>query len=326
MKPQGKKRIRALLFFCVLLVVVLLLLEGFTSLVAKRIINTQEVDPGLFQARGVGENCFGLTPGGEGWVYGTVVRINSEGYRGTVVVDSSSSKILFLGDDVLFGVGVPYDRIFSTLVSKNTGKSVINTGVPGYSTNSLLKVLEHWLNKTRFETVCILLTLDDVIRAGDHVVFPSFFRSPFKAATAWLRSHSRLYMIAKSILCDRQRAYFEEHSKLYSDENPGFRRAVGDLRTMTKICSDEGVFMKLFLLPYEYQLRRLEDPAVWTPQRMVKMSLAPSGMEIHDLKTAFNTTQVSSKDYYLFEDAMHLSIKGHEAVARELCRILSSNQ
>lgn len=67
-----------------------------------------------------------------------IYKTNSVGLREKEIEDTDKFKILFLGDSMTFGEGVPYGSRFSDLIEKEI-KNVytINAGVPGYGIHQM---------------------------------------------------------------------------------------------------------------------------------------------------------------------------------------------
>jgi len=76
------------------------------------------------------------------------------------------------------------------------------------------------------------------------------------------------------------------------------------------------------IAPFEYQLRRPDDPETQIPQRTVLALLAKEGVAAIDPRASFDSS-VPSTDYFLGYDPMHFSARGHRVMADLLARALA---
>lgn len=71
-------------------------------------------------------------------------KLNSLGYRGP---EFKKVPVVFAGCSITFGVGVPYDGIWSTIVAEKLELDYINLGVPGWSTQAIVDNLFKYFYK-----------------------------------------------------------------------------------------------------------------------------------------------------------------------------------
>lgn len=71
-------------------------------------------------------------------------RLNSYGFRGDEFDTDSSNSILFLGDSITFGLGMPEKAIFPTLIGAAREVKIFNLGIPGGSYDSAFRVYNEW--------------------------------------------------------------------------------------------------------------------------------------------------------------------------------------
>jgi len=68
-----------------------------------------------------------------------IYKINSMGLRDKEITDTNKFKIVFLGDSLTFGEGIPYGARFSDRIEKDIdGVYTINAGIPGYGIDQML--------------------------------------------------------------------------------------------------------------------------------------------------------------------------------------------
>jgi hypothetical protein len=91
-----------------------------------------------------------------------VYKTNSMGLREKDIEDTDKFKILFLGDSLTFGEGVPYGSRFSDLIEKEI-KNVytINAGVPGYGIHQVYLWFRHYgINLKPNLVICSIIPPD----------------------------------------------------------------------------------------------------------------------------------------------------------------------
>ena len=78
---------------------------------------------------------------------GVEVHVNTLGFRGPEITENKSQgvrRILILGDSTVYGHGVADDKVFAQVLNQSLGPNVevINLGVPGYSTEQTLNLMD----------------------------------------------------------------------------------------------------------------------------------------------------------------------------------------
>ncbi len=95
-------------------------------------------------------------------------QIPSHGFRGPWPHGERSGEcIALVGDSFTFGLGVEDDAVFARLLESNHGqgeRQVLNLGVPGYSTDQELLLLEDVISRTPIDHVIVVVCLiNDVL-------------------------------------------------------------------------------------------------------------------------------------------------------------------
>ena len=91
--------------------------------------------------------------------------INRDGYRLAPNLESNTTKtVLVAGDSFTFGIGVNDNQTFTNLLNKESktedkGLNFINLGVPGYSTDQELLLLQKELDKKQAQGVILMVYL-----------------------------------------------------------------------------------------------------------------------------------------------------------------------
>jgi len=96
------------------------------------------------------------TPNMNDWV-NLSYKINKHGFRGEEMpTEKKPRSIITLGCSITFGVGMPVDQIWSTLVGNTLCQRAYNLGVPSGSLDLCFRVLLAWLPKIRPSHVFLL--------------------------------------------------------------------------------------------------------------------------------------------------------------------------
>lgn len=109
-------------------------------------------------------NAYGTTDSELGWVlkkshssclsfknffnekpyFDTKIFLNQYGFRDKNLVNENNPDILFIGDSWTFGYGIDYEETFAAIIEKKTGMSVLNLGVPNYSSLQTFFLLDRF--------------------------------------------------------------------------------------------------------------------------------------------------------------------------------------
>jgi len=91
-----------------------------------------------------------------GWLTTPVTyTFNSHGFRCEEFTDDPS--IMFLGCSFTFGLGVPNENIWPTLVAQNLGLKSVNLGQAGGSHDAAFRLCHRWIEQIK-PKICILLS------------------------------------------------------------------------------------------------------------------------------------------------------------------------
>lgn len=106
------------------------------------------------------------------------------------------------------------------------------------------------------------------------------------------------------------------------DENVRF--GMQPLADIKKKLDESGVKLKVFLLPYEAQLRPDVAEDLLLPQKKVSEFLKANNIDYYDATADFKNAG-SPETLYLYGDPMHFSAEGHKIAADAACRNLGEN-
>ncbi len=333
-RPRAARVGRVLAVNVAVALALLLALEG-TVRVLRRDVGPAGTDAGLLLDRAFvdadGETA-GLRPGAVGEANGVPVRVDGGGfhvYAGNATAADSAGAWLWLGDSVLFGVGVDQDStVAGRIAARQDTARVLNPAVLGWGTADYRRRLDAALTDgLRPDRVTLLWCLNDAdparpAGAGD----VSRLEDLRRRTKTWLNVRSRLYRFAKDVALDRPARYLAHDGALYdplaiprSDrpEAP-IDRALVPLWALVDTLDARGIPLDVVVAPYEPQLR---PGGSRTPQTALVTRLRARGVPTLDLFDAF--AQAAGDDpsaLYLWSDGIHFSARGHAVAADAVAR------
>ena len=287
----------------------------------------------------------GLRPGAQGTANGEAVRVDGGGfhvYAGNAGLDTASAW-LWLGDSVLFGIGVATDStVAGRLALAQDTARVLNPAVIGWGTADYRRRLDGALAAgLRPGRVTLVWCLNDAdpgrpSAAGEVARLESARRQ----AKGWLNRHSRLYRLAKDAALDRPARYYAYDRTFYeplagavpdgvaepasatSRERPGggrapVERALTDLFAVADTLAARGIPFEVVVVPYLTQIQTGDR----LPQRVLVPRLRAHGIPALDLADAFARAG-RPESLYLWSDGIHLSARGHAVAARAIARAI----
>ena len=293
----------------VLPVLVLFALEAFTRILYPE-INHQDTERSLFAQNNHGQSL-GWRPGGKGMCFGLPVEIDQSGHRLMSGPSQWKTSWLILGDSVTFGVGVETEKSFVGLLqSAFPTVKIWNTSVVGYNIENYKQALVNFdLAKESVTKVLLFYCLNDAEDALATVSNPVGSERVF----AFLRRHSKFYMLLKGLVTDRSKSYFFHDLQNYDHANPKYDRAVRLINEMRDYLADRGIEFAVIILPYEYQLRD-HNNITFRPQSLLTEDLSNGNICYYDPVRCFLEKANDSTQAFLHADAMHLSFKGHRII------------
>ena len=271
----------------------------------------------------------GLRPGAVGRANGETVRVDGSGYHllaGNVTAPDSAGVWLWLGDSVLFGLGVPADSGLAGRVAlaQDTARA-LSPAVLGWGTQDYRRRLDAALRAgLRPARVTVVWCLNDADpgRPSAPGTVPLLVDWRRKA-TVWLNAHSRLYRLAKGVALDRPARYYAYDRTFYEPlaevERPPARAdtALAHLRAVADTLAARDIPLDVVVVPYEPQLRPGGDAL---PQEVLVPRLRSWGLPVLDLLPAFRAAGGEPERLYLWSDGIHLSAAGHAVAASAVAR------
>ncbi|MEQ1917714.1 MAG: SGNH/GDSL hydrolase family protein [Elusimicrobiota bacterium] len=259
-------------------------------------------------------------PGSYTDIYGSeFVRINARGLRGP---DSEQADVLFLGDSCTFGVGVAEAEAFPGLISAK-GVTAANAGVPGYNTTAALARLKSKdLLALKPRAVVLYFGWNDHWRAAATERTFTHLR-PWAAR---LRTASVLLRFQESLWrADSFRGRLRlipqvpiEDFKANLEEMIALSRSAGAAAIIVTAASDPNQIFPSWAYGPDYNRYH---------QRYLEAARAvavKTGVVLVDF-AALTERLPGEERTRLFQGPVHLSLAGHQRLARELIPALAAS-
>jgi lysophospholipase L1-like esterase len=230
------------------------------------------------------------------------------------------------------------------------GKRVLNASVTGYGIADYLEVLGHIAGNFKPQLVILGICLNDVspISQANIVTFTRnkkedgeitleerrypnilvrtlrYVNDNYLNFHSFLGSHSRTYVLLKSLATDSARDHFEA-DRLYYRDSQIIEFLSSQFAKLKRSLADEKVLL-FVIFPYEYQLRT-GSLEVLEPQNVIKEAGDRAGVMIYDpydeLMEYLKVNRLPSRAIYLFNDPLHFNSIGHRVIAELIYRHIS---
>lgn len=266
----------------------------------------------------------GNVKNGEGVSFGTEVFSDENGFRipQGYIGKPNDTAVLFLGDSVTFGVGVPEGKTFVGLFrTQMPDVTTYNSGVVGYALTDYKRVAESFLPAhNEIKRVYLFYCLNDFqppddakqTKVDDVTLFKSIKRgigSILVNLNEFLGPRSKLFVYITGITADPSRIYFQWDLTLFNVDDDRLRETLASIVEIDRHVKEHNAQFVVFLNPYEMQIREGEN-ANFEPQNRIESFLREKGISFIDTRDRFKGLP-SSKDAFLFADPMHLNENGH---------------
>jgi hypothetical protein len=296
-------------------------------------INFLDNSRGLFQYGRFG-TTYGNTPNFEGISFGEIFYTDAEGFR--IDPESTSNTpvdapgILIMGDSVAFGPALKDDKTIAGVLRRSLPeRKVINGAAIGYDTFDYKNAVSGIVAKhPEIKIVLLFFCLNDVNDASAQLIRSQKVQEPESEAASssiprklndYLRSRSKLYLWLKNALVDTQMAYFRNDLGSYQRGEENVNPSLQPLVDLDRLLKEKGIELKVFVSPYEAQLRPESPPDFLEPQRKITTFLSTNGVENYDATSEFQKHLPNTKILFLYGDPMHVSADGAKLLAGSAC-------
>ena len=326
-----KPKLIAFFVSCLMIVVLLSIGELYCRWFTR--INFLDSSVGLFTADRFGPT-YGNTPNYKGESFGEAFYTDENGFRIEPDLKSKAASnapaILIVGDSVSFGPGVRDDETIAGHLRRSLpNERIYNSSAIGYDATAYKNVVATLIpQRPEVKTVLLFYCLNDLtdVSASDiksqindnGEIYASNDTSLIRKVNDYLRSRSKLYLWLKNALRDTQMIYFQNDLASYQRSDKYVQDGLRPLAEIKQQLDTAGVSLKVFVLPYEAQLRKNTPPDFLLPQRKVEDFLKQNQIESFDLTQDFQNSG-DTHSLFLYGDPMHLSEEGHELVAKKVC-------
>lgn len=323
----------AILSSCLIILVLLGVGEVYCRLFTR--INFLDNSRGLFTYKRFGES-YGNTPNFEGISFGETFYTDSEGFRvdpnfrSTAPPDAPT--LLIMGDSVSFGTALKDDVTIAGLLRRSMPQTnILNGSVIGYDSFDYKTVtLAHLAKHPEIKTVALFLCLNDISDASAQMIRSQNGQSSEadiqianpsipRRINDFLRSRSKLYLWLKNALVDTQMYYFKYDLGGYQKGEQNVLAALQPVIDLNMELKAKGVALKVFISPYEAQLRTPPPEDSKLPQQLITSVLTKNEVENYDLAPEFLKLSPKTNGLFLYGDPMHLSIDGARVAAAAAC-------
>ncbi|GEM_PF-3045862 len=317
-------------------------------------------DPGRLPSKGLKPDL-DITLTGEFKEFTFRLTTDVEGFRTTLPKKGPGYDLIFLGDSQTAGAGMDDADTFASLVARETGRSVLNTGCYGYST------VEQWLVERRVVpkyrpkdvVLCFYAGNDpyENFRARRYLTGDASAGAkgpkppgPVDTVKQWLIQHSSIYN-----LLIRLRRYPVINDTLYRmrllqtappNELVVYKKGDGELKAAFWLATDEALLKardEAYKVGARFHVVNIPDrcridTVYWSgwvakyrlnaddydlvePARRMKDFCVKNGIDFLDLNEVFLKEAGEGNDPYWKID-LHLSKAGNRIVAREVASLL----
>jgi lysophospholipase L1-like esterase len=262
----------------------------------------------------------GLKENSKGSVWGKEFHTDEIGGRLTHEANRKKhpdkKKWLYIGDSVTEGVGVDDQSTFSSAIAGHSeSNDVRNISLIGYSSNDYVLVVSHFLlQDSSIERVTLFFCLNDVYGKSKTSELPVMAKQGLLSnMNQLLATYSSSYKLLKLIVLQNSSKYFEYDLQFYEQNNSHFTESMNDLHYCDSICKTRNVQFEVVVLPYKSQLTG-KHKTNRVPQELLNTFCKKKNIRCLDTSECLSKVDTPS-ELYLWADEIHLSEKGHSAVA-----------
>ncbi len=253
-------------------------------------------------------------PGAGGTIAGASVHINELGFRGPPVAfdkPEGTSRIVVLGDSIVFGQGVDEEDTLSRLLEKKLEEGapgidwqVINAGVRAYNSANYRVLLKEKILPLKPDLLVLVITeINDPERGPFR---PSSEKLDQWKNSAWKKVPLVRRFIAASYAEEINRLFEEHVEGLYDKDGEQFQSFREDIRAIAKICEANSIQLVAVTFPM------LADENIFKEERKrLQEMLANEGIFYVDPRPDFSKIPadklvVGPRDYHPNRKALQI--------------------
>ncbi len=260
---------------------------------------------------------------------------NSRGLLGReeVRTESDVRRVLFLGDSVTYGAGVPFEAVFTSRLRQLAGSDwqFSNAGCPGWSTHQEILYYRNYLSDIEWDAICLVFCLNDLVqfewvydtdtsfRMSAEVLDNGGFRGVGKGFFALRTARSRARFLANEAL-----APLAQHNNTVMAAWDNERWDVFEKNVFCPLLVSNRVpRLCIAVLPTRAQIEALQRGAppmtALFPQKRLEELCRVADIPFWDLTDGFCAAGENFAHLYVKDvSVLHLSAEGHDLAARIL--------
>jgi lysophospholipase L1-like esterase len=248
-------------------------------------------------------------------IWGKFFGTDERGFRKQRKKANAKKAVLYIGDSVTQGVGVADSCTFSNLLNEsNDSVQVYNCSMIGWSVSDYSNVVDVLAKDSslHISTINLCWCLNDIYGKTPVAKLPKMERfGLISKISSWLQEHYSTYKLVKLFATRNSDNYFRYDAALYQDRE-AYDKAMDEIKHIKEKCDSAGIELNFVLLPYRSATKGNKNNDNYEAiagklKESLKANKIDSFIDVSGAKT--------DNDYYLFSDEIHLSEKGHRAVA-----------
>ncbi|MCX5713850.1 MAG: hypothetical protein NT033_03385 [Candidatus Omnitrophica bacterium] len=309
------------------------------------------IDKNFFEYKKFGDT-YGFKKNIKGVIFGKEFITGDLGFPinpKSTLTNQAKHTILVLGDSISFALGVEANNAFPFLLERRLKKGyrIINASISGYGVEDYYNILKDLLPRMDFEGIIISLSINDFTALSQTFIIKNFNRqlqrkriiqNPFLRSiiyvnnyffdfNAFLREHSKAYMLIRRLFLDSSKIYFLAEKETF--EHADIKNYISDsLLKINNLAVKNGKWIIFFVLPYKEQLRQDAKSDDFKPQARINEVASEEFLSVVDccplLKKFIESSGVKLNTLYLSpEDGIHFSLLGHKVISEIITDELS---
>ena len=265
--------------------------------------------------------------------FGSYIFTDENGFRiskNAKKISNNKKNIYFIGGSVTFGNGIDEHKTVVGIIKKKLNKfNVINASVIGSNIRNNYYILKNKIDFNNVEKIFINFSIDDIenltkpdvslVKKNDkqeNLITKLKKNKWIYNINHFMRSRSATYVWIKGVFSNAEENHYLNSLSAYSDLNNllemnNILDKIQNLNIKNKI-----VFL---IIPYNFQTNKENCDNDDLPEKIIKETLKSKKFSFISLKKEFCLTNNSNK-LYLRYDPAHLSLLGHNVVAKYLLK------